>query len=158
MDFRNTNAKARGIRNNNPGNLIKSANNWRGKVDVSQNTDSRFEQFVSVEYGAMMKNLISWYNRGLNTIDEIIKKWAPAFENNTANYIAFVSQQTGIGAKQVITKLDKDILIALSMAIAEMENGSEYKLIPTSLYHKAFEMIGGMFPITNTRKKKVTTP
>ncbi len=158
MDFRNSNAKTRGIRNNNPGNLIKTNNNWKGKVDLSQNTDSRFEQFISVEYGirAMMKNLISWYKRGYNTIDSIINKWAPAFENNTERYIAFVSNKTGIPAKQVISKLDKNILITLSMAITEMENGKEHQLINSNLYEKAFEMIGtNVSNIISSVKKKV---
>ncbi len=155
MDFRNSRAKVRGIRNNNPGNLIKTGNKWRGKVPFSENNDSRFEQFISVEYGirAMMKNIITLFKRGHNSIDSLINKWAPAFENNTERYSSFVSNQTGIDKTQTIKKLDKKTLIALSMAIAEMENAPENKLIPNESYEKAFYMIGAnLIPVTLKKK------
>ncbi|MCA9329527.1 hypothetical protein KDA11_02695, partial [Candidatus Saccharibacteria bacterium] len=39
----NTPGTPRGIRNNNPGNIRISNNQWRGKIPVSQNTDGSFE-------------------------------------------------------------------------------------------------------------------
>ena len=58
MDFRNT-PYTRGIRNNNPGNLEKRTTDWQGKVPHPQNTDSRFEQFDTIEHGlrALMINV-----------------------------------------------------------------------------------------------------
>ena len=41
---------ARGLRNNNPLNIIKSENiNWQGEVKPS--TDRNFAQFETLEYG-----------------------------------------------------------------------------------------------------------
>ncbi len=41
----------RGWRNNNPGNLIKTMIQWKGKLPYLSNTDSKFEQFVDFKHG-----------------------------------------------------------------------------------------------------------
>ena len=42
--------QARGLRNNNPLNIVKSENiNWQGEVKPS--TDPNFAQFETLEYG-----------------------------------------------------------------------------------------------------------
>lgn len=142
MDFRGK-SNIRGIRNNNPGNIVKSNTTWLGKVPLEQNTDKRFEQFISMEWGlrALMKNVITWVNRGENTIEKLITKWAPAFENNTSAYIKKVASEVGISS-QTPLKLDKLQLISLSKAIAKVENGNEANKIPNHLYEQAFELIG----------------
>lgn len=117
-------SKSRGIRNNNPGNLVKSkANAWKGKIPLSQNTDSRFEQFTAPEWGirAMfidVKGDIT--KRGQNTIKKLISSYAPKFENNTAAYIAVVSKAIGKSADALLT--DSDYL-PLMKAIIKHENG-----------------------------------
>ncbi len=148
MDFRGTKSTI-GIRNNNPGNIIKSGNNWKGKVHG--NVPGRFEQFVSIEYGirAMMRNIVSQFRKGHNSIAALINKWAPAFENKTGVYISFVSNQTGIAPHTRIGQLNKEILIALCKAIAQMENAPDHRRIPNSSYEKAFSMIG--YDITQFR-------
>lgn len=142
MDFRNSKYN-RGIRNNNPGNIVKSMTAWVGKVPHSQNTDSRFEQFITVEYGlrALMKNIITWVNRGENTIEKLITKWAPSFENNTNGYIQKVSSEIGISSKTALT-LEKNQLIALAKAIAKVENAPDHKHITEGSYQEAYTMIG----------------
>ena len=112
-----------GFRNNNPLNLIKSSNAWKGKL---KDAPGRFEQFCSMEYGtrAAMINLGTYMNRyGRNTIEKIISRWVPASENDTAAYIRFVSQQTGY---QPDTKLSfqKEIILNLIDAMSQMENGA----------------------------------
>lgn len=152
MDFRGQKYK-RGIRNNNPGNIEKSPEVWQGKVSLDKNTDSRFEQFVSVEYGlrALMKNAITWVNRGENTIEKLISKWAPPSENNTAGYIKQVSADLGISSKEVLT-LDRQQLIALAKAIAKKENAPDHKHIPESSYQQAYAMIGN-YQVNQIKKK-----
>lgn len=142
MDFRGQ-KYARGIRNNNPGNIVKSNTAWQGKVPLSQNTDSRFEQFISIEYGlrALMKNVVTWVNRGENTIEKLITKWAPSFENNTSGYIQKVSNLVGISAKEVL-KLDKNQMISLAKAIAQVENAPHHKYIVESSYQQAYSLLG----------------
>lgn len=95
---------ARGIRNNNPGNIRIGKTAWRGKIPISQNTDGEFEQFQTFALGvrAMIKNIQSYQrDRGINTIEQIIKTWAPASDNNnTVAYIAAVSMQSGLSPTQ----------------------------------------------------------
>ncbi|MEO6498293.1 MAG: hypothetical protein ABIN95_04740, partial [Mucilaginibacter sp.] len=64
----------RGMKNNNPGNIRRGATAWQGKIPLGQNTDGAFEQFTTYVYGirAMIKNLLSYYRDGLNTVERII--------------------------------------------------------------------------------------
>ena len=70
---------ARGMRNNNPLNIIKSEKiNWQGEVKPS--TDPNFAQFETLEYGlrAAFKLLQTYYTKhGCKTITQIISRWAP---------------------------------------------------------------------------------
>lgn len=149
----------RGLRNNNPGNIVKSSTAWQGKVPLSQNTDSRFEQFTELRWGirAMMKNLISYYkNRGLTTVSKMISRWAPAFENNTANYITIVSNIVGIGINEFIPVLSKEILIKISKAIVAVENGFAFEdYLNDDDYNEAYDIIGESAPSATEIKKKV---
>ena len=73
----------RGIRNNNPLN-IRIGNNWAG--EKTPNTDGTFEQFVSMAYGIRAALIIIhnyMYKYKLTTIEKIISRWAPRFENKT---------------------------------------------------------------------------
>ena len=114
--------KIRGLRNNNPGNIRISTIPWDGKVPVSQNTDGDFEQFYNAEDGirAMARNLLTYYNRGLDTIEKMISTWAPSNENDTAAYIRSVSMKTGIDSK---AKYPRDNIAPLVKAIIVHENG-----------------------------------
>ena len=87
----------RGMRNNNPGNLRISNNQWQGKVPVWENTDGEFEQFKEYRYGvrAMIKLIQNYIRSGDNTLVTIISRYAPATENDTAAYIRAVAGATG---------------------------------------------------------------
>lgn len=114
----------RGLRNNNPGNIRISGNNWRGKVPAADNTDGAFEQFYNAPDGirALARNLYSYYNRGLRTIDQIITTWAPTSENNTTAYIAQVVAATGVPAD---AQFPPDKVPALVATIIKHENGQQ---------------------------------
>lgn len=116
-----------GFRNNNPLNLIKSSNVWKGKL---ANPAGRFEEFCSMEYGtrAAMINLRTYINRyGRNTIRKIITKWAPATENATSSYIDFVARQTGVAPDTPIS-FQKGFIFSLVDAMSKMENGVNFSL------------------------------
>ncbi|MBZ6394980.1 structural protein [Pantoea brenneri] len=116
---------ARGIRNNNPGN-IRWGENWRGLVPGAQRTDKAFCQFVSPEYGirAMMIILTHYQmQHGLSTIAGIIHRWAPPDENDTQAYIDSVVAVTGIPAHQHINVTDSTTMLKLIQAIIVHENG-----------------------------------
>jgi hypothetical protein len=111
----------RGIRNNNPLN-IRVGNNWQGEV---QNTDGEFEQFESVVMGirAAAKLLKTYRDKyGFNTIEQIITRWAPPEENNTAAYIKSVEARTGIARDRQLATDDYKALIS---AMIFHENGAQ---------------------------------
>ncbi len=88
----------RGIRNNNPLNIRRGKDQWKGLR--AQQTDSQFCQFETLEYGwraAFYLLTRTYYHKyRLYTIRMIINKWAPPNENLTETYIQNVSRLTGI--------------------------------------------------------------
>lgn len=115
----------RGVRNNNPGNLEASSSNpWIGQTG----SDGRFAKFETPEHGirALGRNLISYQRQGIDTVGEIINRWAPPSDNNdTAAYIKAVCAQLGVTANQPLDASNPDTLQALCAAIIKHENGSQ---------------------------------
>jgi len=125
----------RGIRNNNPGNIVQSGIEWMGKVEYP--TDSRFEQFTRMYYGlrALVRNLKSYYfDRGLKTVRDIITRWAPPTENDTLGYINFVAGYMGVTQDDLILWNVPNVT-NLVEAIVIKENGqaAATQYIPFSL-------------------------
>ncbi len=115
----------RGMRNNNPGNIRRGNTAWQGKIPLAQNTDGAFEQFVTYVYGirAMIKNLQSYYRDGLNTVDGIINRWAPAADHNDTNaYITTVCSRGGFSRNQPINLTSQDTMRRLVISMASVEN------------------------------------
>lgn len=115
----------RGIRNNNPGNIEKGEA-WQG-LSKDQSSDPRFCVFDAPEYGirAIEKILISYENRGINTITKIIETWAPSVENNTQAYIDAVAASSNISPTEIIDIKDPKIANPIIKAIILHENGEE---------------------------------
>lgn len=122
--YMSTSDTARGIRNNNPGNIKKSSDNWQGAVGV----DGPFVVFSSALYGirAITKILQSYRRRGIVTLSQIIDTWAPpdigGDDNPTLNYINSVSQWSGIDVNQVVDSFNYPVFIA---GIIRFENGDQ---------------------------------
>lgn len=115
----------RGIRNNNPGNLVITNIDWKGKVPVSQNTDGKFEQFTQPLWGirAMFMDVRGDIEKdGLNTIRKLITAYAPKIENNTAAYIQAVVNRVGIGAD---ARILQSHYLSLLKAIIHHENSKQ---------------------------------
>ena len=133
----------RGIRNNNPLN-IRKGNNWLG--ERANQDDPAFEQFVSMEYGLraafiLLRNYIqgkppAWVK--YNTIEKVIRRWAPETENATKHYIDFVAKDTGIDARQVISFQDRKTMVAIVSAMAMVECGQR---IDPKIIESAYDMI-----------------
>jgi len=88
-----------GIRNNNPGNLIQTSIEWRGKIDCK----SRFECFNSPKMGirAMAINIQSYYNKyNLKTINTIINRWSPPHENRTSLLSSNICRQLAVDCRK----------------------------------------------------------
>jgi hypothetical protein len=136
----------RGLKNNNPLNLILTSITWQGKVPNAQNTDGKFEQFQNIllGYRAGIKNLKSYIDGGANTISKITSKWAPTGSgegNNPENYARRVSQGTGIGSTAQIP-FSKQYIVPIVREMAVVENGESFRhLIKDSDIETAFGMI-----------------
>lgn len=115
-------ATPRGIRNNNPGNIRHSSTKWVGEVKGS---DPSFKTFSSPVFGIRaMAKLLGNYQRfyGLNTIREMISRWAPPKENDTDAYIAHVCSGSGFGPDDPVVPDDFPRVIP---PMISMENGQQ---------------------------------
>ncbi|HDS5448912.1 hypothetical protein [Klebsiella pneumoniae] len=114
---------ARGLRNNNPGNIEAGSNPWEGQTG----SDGRFATFATPEHGirALGKNLLSYQRQGYDTVSEIVNRWAPASDgNNTDAYIKALCSALGVGANDPLDVSNPKTLAALCAGIVKHENGS----------------------------------
>lgn len=121
----------RGVRNNNPLNIRESKGDttqWQGEALLD--TDKAFEEFKNPVFGfrAGARILRSYYRQGFQTLTEMINRFAPSHENDTGNYINFVSKQTGIAHNQRVNVNDDAQLAKLLHTMARMEVGDYYSL------------------------------
>gem|GEM_PF-1736997 len=88
-------SKPKNVRNNNPLNIKESAD-WDGERKL--NLDKTFEEYKTPEHGfrAGYIILLQYLERGDNTIQSIVAKWAPANtdeQNHTTAYIEYVADK-----------------------------------------------------------------
>ena len=116
-----------GIRNNNPLNIRRSKTPWKGEIPPLPIEGSAgrgsFCHFQSMEYGlraafCLLRNYATKYR--LTCVKDIINRWAPPKENDTASYIRHVCMLTGFGGNQRLTEKDWPRLVK---AMARMECG-----------------------------------
>lgn len=135
--------KSRGIRNNNPGNLIFTNIAWQGKLPLSKNTDKHFEQFTEMKFGirAMILDVFNDIKKGKNTVKKLITEYAPPSENNTVNYINVVSQAVKLHPDEVFKVIDFNLVFNLAKAIIKHENGKDSQYVNDSDILDAFDLI-----------------
>lgn len=112
-------------KDNNPGNLRPAG------------SDSDFRSFSTEREGwdAMSNQLMMYFNgtsraagfKKLQTIKDIISKWAPPSENDTASYIKDVSSQMGRGATEQLNLADPSEMAKLRSAMAKHEGFKNWK-------------------------------
>lgn len=122
----------RGERNCNPGNIDRTPGTiWKGQ-SPDQSGDPRFVVFTSAVWGirALARVLLTYSRvyphgtpRDIDTVREIINRWAPPHENDTGAYVAAVSRVLGIGADGTIDVTDPEIMESLVRGIIRHENG-----------------------------------
>lgn len=116
---------ARGLRNNNPGNIeANDANPWEGQTG----SDGRFATFETAEHGirALGKNLLSYQRQGIDTVTDVVNRWAPAADgNNTDSYIKALCSALGVGANDQLDMTNPRTLAALCAGIVNHENGNQ---------------------------------
>ena len=117
-------SKPRGLRNNNPGNIRQNGIRYTGEVQPS--LDGAFKQFEKMEYGyrAMFVVLHTYARKhGINTIERMIARYAPATENHTQKYIDAVSEWSGVPATSHLTTTNAEVMIPIVAAMSRVENG-----------------------------------
>ena len=121
-------ALPRGIRNNNPLNIRRSKDQWKGLAE--QQKDRSFWQFKSLEWGwraAFYLLTRTYYHKyRLYTIRGIISRWAPSCENDTSAYVQNVARLTGIDPDKPlgIPSESPSVWMMVGMAMAIQENGT----------------------------------
>ena len=117
--------KTRGLRNNNPGNIRRDGRTmWQGLAATQ--TDPSFWQFTDPVYGIRaLAKILHNYNAiyGLNTVREIISRWAPPNENDTGAYVNAVAADLGVGPDEPINVDSR--MNDLVAAIIHHENGTQ---------------------------------
>lgn len=111
----------RGIRNNNPGNIRHGAD-WKGLAE--DQPDSDFCTFTAPRYGirAMARILMNYQRiHNLQTVRQIINRWAPPSENKTDAYVDHVAKVLGVDPDQHISV--QQHVADLVAVIIEHENG-----------------------------------
>jgi hypothetical protein len=134
-----------GLRNNNPGNLRATGDQWQGMIGTNQG----FVVFQDIAYGirALAIDLGGDIRQGLNTIEKLISEFAPPSENDTRAYIVAVSAAAGIAYNQILQP-DGSTLLKIIRGIIRMENGSQYAaLINDDDIKEGIEMTGTMVPV-----------
>lgn len=114
----------RGLRNNNPGNIRRSAVRYKG--ECAEGDRDGFRRFESMAYGyrAMFMLLHTYALRyGCHTIEAMISRYAPPSENDTAAYIRRVSRSAGIDARNEIDTTDSTVMPRIVGAMSAVENG-----------------------------------
>lgn len=117
----------RGIRNNNPGNIDRTAERWQGMA-ADQSSDSRFVVFSAPVWGlrALAKVLLSYQRKhGLCTPAAIIGRWAPPVENDTGAYARQVAKALGVGVGDQIDLQQPETLQRILPAIVQHENDQQ---------------------------------
>jgi len=127
---------ARGLRNNNPGNIdYNHRNDWQGQLPADPAIDKRFARFDTPENGirALAKLLINYRGKdgmpgiglkGIDTVRETINRWAPSVENDTEAYVKAVAVSAAVLPNEQIDIRDRRILTGIVTAIIKHENGS----------------------------------
>lgn len=125
----------RGVRNNNPGNIdYNPRNQWHGQLAPDPAIEKRFARFDTAENGirALAKLLLAYRSKngmpgvggpGIDTVREVISRWAPGGENDTESYIKAVATGVGVQPDQPIDIRNFRTLIALTTGIIQHENG-----------------------------------
>lgn len=124
----------RSVRNNNPGNIRASGIPWQGLMPRSRMNQAQLEEksfcvFESPAYGfrAMGRVLLSYQRKhGLDTVCQIIDRWAPPIENDTGSYTNAVAKSIGVSPDQRINLEQPTVLSPLMKAITTHETGGWY--------------------------------
>lgn len=137
----------RGIRNHNPGNILRAGNAWRG-LSPDQ-PDGEFCKFTGPEWGlrALILVLQAYRRRGIVTVEAIIRTYCPpthtfpdgrTIQQDTSAYVRFVAGRLGVPGSATINVAARPVLRLLLPAIVTKENGQQP--YDASVFEKAMDL------------------
>ena len=116
-------SEVRGVRNNNPLN-IEIGDDWDGLAEEA--LDTRFATFNDIEHGLRAgARILNTYreNHEVETLSDIIHRWAPPIENDTPAYVKNVSEWSGIPINVKLKVGNNGTTKALLKGMVRQENG-----------------------------------
>jgi hypothetical protein len=121
----------RGVRNGNPGNIDRCGVPWQGedRTDAARTREQRFCVFLQPQFGfrAMARVLLTYRDKhGLNTVRQLIHRWAPPVENDTGAYVRAVAKAIGVDPDQHLELGTQRVMLPLLRAIAHHEQGGDH--------------------------------
>ena len=130
------------IKRNNPLNIRAGRSRWMGAA--SSETGS-FVTFLTVAYGyraawKLLANYHRYYH--LWTLRQVINRWAPPHENNTATYVRNVSHLTGLGPDALLPspQQDMELWVPGLTAMTVIEQGMAWTQVPQREIRRAWQM------------------
>jgi hypothetical protein len=153
------NAKVRSFRNNNFGNLNYVGQEGARLEDPNSKGEARFAKFNTPEEGfRALAHQLTLYSNGkskatggkkLNSVEDIIKVYAPESENSTKDYISALSKKMGVESGQQLDMTNPDVMTQLIRGIATIEGGNPQvtdQFIKDSIgTHENGKWVGGKF-------------
>lgn len=122
----------RGVRYNNPLNIREGQNDpnhWQGEhlLDL----DEGYEEFTAPKWGfraaaRILRNYQRFY--GYNSLRELITRFAPKNENDTDNYISFVSKRLDVSPDAPLPLSDDQFMSRMLHTMSIMEVGRYFTL------------------------------
>lgn len=133
------NNMSRGIRNNNPANIIRGSK-WSGLSQIQP--DSKFCTFIKVEFGvrALIYLLLRYYrDYKLYSVRDIISRFAPPIDgNNTEEYIYKISNLLYVTDTEHLNLKSYYTLFSLCKHICFIES---YYVLTERVFELSFNML-----------------
>lgn len=102
----------RGIRNNNPANIVRAGYRWLGMCEVQ--SDDRFCQFTDIKFGVRAFFILARFYRKkyhIRSVYGFINRFAPSCENNVASYVDYIMSNNHFPHGFLRDDLDYSILL-----------------------------------------------
>jgi murein DD-endopeptidase MepM/ murein hydrolase activator NlpD len=140
------NAK-RGLRNNNPGNLVRDGTEWAGLRTAAFQLDPDFHQFIEMKWGirAMARTLKTYQRQHhLDTLRAISERWAPRADGNDplahARHTQAASRGQVASIDAQIDLRDEDTLFGAIRGIMVAENGRDAEVVSDDTVREGIEL------------------
>lgn len=115
---------SRGVRNNNPMNLVKGV---KFQYEINNPNEKRFMTFAKTWQGirAGVLDITTDISKGKNTLKILMNEYAPRFENDTTAYIGTLAKSLKINENDILNRKDEVFMFNLVKNIIAVENGKD---------------------------------